>query len=763
MKVLKYLGLLIALPFILLASGCGGGSSTGGNPAPAAVTVSGVAAAGAPLVGTVKIKDMSSPAKELTTTTAEDGSFSFDVSSLSPPFILRATGTASSNSYTLHSFSSGAGTANINPLANLAVALASGGLDPAAIYDAPSAGTLQAIAVKLPSAVTDIQTKLQPLLTSYNAANANPLTDSFTADHTGLDEVLDMVKVEVSSGAVTISNKSTNDVIVTCQANSFSAATVDVTKIPAPQVRAVISPVSTTISVNGTVTFAADVLRSVNKKVTWSVVEAGGGTITDGGVYTAPAVEGTYHVKAQSVADPTWPAIATVKVIAGQSVNVSITPASPTVAPGGSQAFTATVTGASNQQVTWSVVETGGGSVTSSGVYTAPATAGTYHVKAASAADPAKSATVSVTVAGNPGGAITNGTLKWQYKLGGSADVPAIGNDGTIYLHASDGYLYSLNQNGTFKWKYFLSTDITSTAPSIGKDGTIYVVSSYKLYAMQPDGTLKWKYILSGTNWDSSVAIANDGTIYVGSNGYVDAINPDGTSKWSFHQPHSIYFPDDYPDFSNSTPAIGSDGTIYIGSRDNFTGGLYAINPDGTLKWKRGTFVTNSTAIGNDGTIYYVNRPSGFGVTGATLYALTPTGSSIWSFALSMNWLGNPSIGGDGTIYLGGNGDFYAISPDGTLKWKSPTGSISDGYYSAIGQNGKIFTTTDSGIYVFNPDGTLYWKNTAGSSSSSPAVSIDGTVYVSGFTLYAISSDSLGLANSPWPRYQKDNQNTGRK
>jgi hypothetical protein len=43
-------------------------------------------------------------------------------------------------------------------------------------------------------------------------------------------------------------------------------------------------------------------------------VDDGGGTITTSGVYTAPTVAGTYHVKAVSVADPTKSATATVIV-----------------------------------------------------------------------------------------------------------------------------------------------------------------------------------------------------------------------------------------------------------------------------------------------------------------------------------------------------------------------------------------------------------------------------------------------------------------
>jgi hypothetical protein len=57
------------------------------------------------------------------------------------------------------------------------------------------------------------------------------------------------------------------------------------------------------------------------------------------------------------------------------------------------------VTGSANTAVTWTVQEGApGGAVGSTGLYTAPSTAGTYHVVATSVADPSKSATVAVTV-----------------------------------------------------------------------------------------------------------------------------------------------------------------------------------------------------------------------------------------------------------------------------------------------------------------------------------------------------------------------------
>lgn len=67
------------------------------------------------------------------------------------------------------------------------------------------------------------------------------------------------------------------------------------------------------------------------------------------------------------------------------------------------QQFTATVTGASDLTVTWSVdgVANGNstaGSISGSGLYTPPATGGTHSVTATSAADPSKSASATVAV-----------------------------------------------------------------------------------------------------------------------------------------------------------------------------------------------------------------------------------------------------------------------------------------------------------------------------------------------------------------------------
>ena len=112
-----------------------------------------------------------------------------------------------------------------------------------------------------------------------------------------------------------------------------------------------------------------------------------------------------------------------------------------------------------------------------------------------------------------------------------------------------------------------------------------------------------------------------------------------------------------------------------------------------------------------------------------------------------------------------GYDDLYAVNPDGTLKWKYQTGGSYD-TSPAIGSDGTIYIGSRNGyFYAVNPDGTLKWKyQTGGSYDTSPAIGSDGTIYVisSDGYLYALKSTSHGLADSPWPKFHHDNQNTGR-
>jgi len=240
-------------------------------------------------------------------------------------------------------------------------------------------------------------------------------------------------------------------------------------------------------------------------------------------------------------------------------------------------------------------------------------------------------------------------------------------------------------------------------------------------------GALKWSFTTG--NWiKSSPAIGADGTIYVGSwDGNLYAINPNGGLKWSYTTGGACI---------DSSPAIGADGTIYVGSWD---GNLYAINPNGTLKWSytTGDWIESSPAIGADGTIYV-------GSYDHKLYAINPNGTLKWSYTTGNYIDSSPAIGADGTIYVGSyDGNLYAINPNGGLKWSYTTGGARIDSSPAIGADGTIYVGSgDDKLYAINPNGTLKWWFTTGNYiDSSPAIGADGTIYVGSGDdkLYAIN------------------------
>jgi len=175
---------------------------------------------------------------------------------------------------------------------------------------------------------------------------------------------------------------------------------------PAGGVQITISPTSAIVKQGGTQQFKATVTGTSDTNVNWSVA-AGTGTVTQSGLFTAPNQQEADTVQAQSQADLTKTASASVTVPA---VGIKISPASVTVPPNGTQQFTATVSGTVNNAVTWA--ETGNGTVSQTGLYTAPATNETDIVTATAVVNPSPSANATVTVQPVSGRNCGN-TLNW--------------------------------------------------------------------------------------------------------------------------------------------------------------------------------------------------------------------------------------------------------------------------------------------------------------------------------------------------------------
>jgi outer membrane protein assembly factor BamB len=324
--------------------------------------------------------------------------------------------------------------------------------------------------------------------------------------------------------------------------------------------------------------------------------------------------------------------------------------------------------------------------------------------------------------------------------------------------------------------------------PAIGDDGTIYAGGTSGLHAIRADGTEKWHFDSPGqaANVPVHFALIDDiGNIWfdITSNdsGGIARVTPEGKGG----------------EVSTMAPAtqLGSayDGTVFLAtnasmlqlsiSRENpevllraYAIGM-AFTADGGMVFTRYLDILSSAdkahsvkwnhkiteggcgapVVAADGTIY-LQRKGG-------LDAFTPDAKRIWSFDLP-DRAGSPSIGDDGSLYFGSDdGNVYAVSPGGQLKWKfSAGGGIRS--QPALTSNGEIiFGSVDHNLYALDSFGKLKWRFAAGGQVFSPTVAADGTIYFQSADgkLYAIQdlAQNGGLSGQ-WPKYGAGVRNTAR-
>jgi hypothetical protein len=294
-----------------------------------------------------------------------------------------------------------------------------------------------------------------------------------------------------------------------------------------------------------------------------------------------------------------------------------------------------------------------------------------------------------------------------------------------------------------------LFSEVGGGIPAIGPEGIVYTSNC----ALKLDGSLLWTTSIPSL---SGAAIASDGSIYVGyANSRLYALNSDGSLKWEFDPETGLGSGDNYP-------ALGDDGTIYVVflyMEDGIPsyGRLYAIRPEGTVKWsyKIDDWPYLSPSIGQDGVIYVS--------AGRGVYAISNDGTLKWAYRAAAGYT-VPVIASDGTIFIGDNNSVYALDSDGQLKWD--TGPIFDLPTAiSLGSGGTIYVTTkDKKLHALNSDGTLQWTYNFDAKLTEPAVDKDGSVYLSthyasttGHHIYAINNDG----SLKWTFPLSDNQSAG--
>lgn len=186
----------------LLLHGCSGEHN---DAIPAITTITGTAAAGAAIEGTVTALDSSTPQKTFTATTSATGAYTLNVAGGTPPFILTITGTAGGQPATLNSIAAAPGqTVNITPLTDLIVSIAAGqpggatlvnlctSADAAEQAQCKTALTAATTGTKLSDAVTAVKNMIAPI----NTAGIDPLNGALVGGSgSGMDAVLDAILV----------------------------------------------------------------------------------------------------------------------------------------------------------------------------------------------------------------------------------------------------------------------------------------------------------------------------------------------------------------------------------------------------------------------------------------------------------------------------------------------------------------------------------------------------------------------------------------
>lgn len=266
------------------------------------------------------------------------------------------------------------------------------------------------------------------------------------------------------------------------------------------------------------------------------------------------------------------------------------------------------------------------------------------------------------------------GTKRWCTGIAASgtnlyAITPAIDASGNIYVAHRSGKIGRLTPDG--QYTEFASTGLSNITSglSLSRDGMVYAVggNSLGLYGYNPATDMSWTYntnfggassALVGALKSTTVTVGADGTVYSVSDattgGVIFALDPaSGTEKWAYQTVGAI------PD---GGVALGADGTIYASGGEYLasspSAGIYALNPDGTLKWHYASSaaVQTSPVVDNRGYIHFVDAK-------ATYYVLTADGELFSSLSLGDACASSPVMDASGNLYVAvkANGQFQMV------------------------------------------------------------------------------------------------------
>ena len=336
---------------------------------------------------------------------------------------------------------------------------------------------------------------------------------------------------------------------------------------------------------------------------------------------------------------------------------------------------------------------------------------------------------------------MTEGDLRWKYNVGKSMRAGLIvDSNGVIYVGTlwvgGTAKIVAVNPDGTLKWEYNLRSTVISGLALSNDESVVYVGDNWPyLYAIYTaTGDLKWEYTDANiTAIGSGIAVDANNNIFFGTdNGpTLKSLAYDGTLRWDTADNYKENYCQvtvknssvvycvtgsglsqvqlsngvidwTYPAGGEGTGiSIASDGTIHYGGGYEYE---YAINPDGTLKWRyslvNGAFRAN--AIGSNNHIWCTDDNG----VNSKVVCLNPDGSLDWEYGIP-NWIGEPwdttglALDSNDVVFIGcRDNNLYAINADGTLRWSYTAGNEI--------RSGIKFSPSEDTVYFGCIDGYLY-------------------------------------------------------
>lgn len=309
-----------------------------------------------------------------------------------------------------------------------------------------------------------------------------------------------------------------------------------------------------------------------------------------------------------------------------------------------------------------------------------------------------------------PDGNISTADAVWSH---GNGDLQNTGRAPELRTKAC---LFGPVSQPSVQWSFELGWPGTISAPVVADDGTIYILAEYPGNGSTPGG------------------IRNVGLF---------ALTPSGALKWFFSKPRDIGT--SFSAYYINRPALGADGTIYMVFWDST---LYAINPDGSEKWKLrhpSIFFRASPVIDRNENIYVGGRDS--------VLCVTKEGAIKWRF-------GDPSLTGRRCVEISlGKNCIYcayerigiiALDYSGKMLWVHSEDLFPFlRYVILVGEDDEVyFKIDDNTLYSLDRKGQPNWPTKIFSTFSVPALRGDWLYFCTGGTVRRFPKDGGGAADA---------------